>query len=76
MRPDAMPATVPAYASITNWCALSGMSRSGVYNHLAAPDGLRAIKIGGRTLIDCQHGLAWLASRPAATFRPAKGRVT
>lgn len=68
MRPDSMPATVPAYASITNWCALSGMSRSGTYNFLAAPDGLRAIKVGGRTLVDVKHGLEFLASRPVARF--------
>jgi len=73
MSHNTMPATVPAYTSISGWCGLSGMSRSATYNFLAAPDGLIARKVGGRTLIDVQHGLAWLASRPVARFRPAKG---
>lgn len=61
--------THPAYATVPDWCALSGMSRSGTYEALGRGD-LRAIKMGARTLIDVQHGLAWLASLPVATVRP------
>jgi len=41
------------------------MGRSSTYEALARGD-LRAIKLGTRTLIDVAHGLAWLASLPAA----------
>jgi hypothetical protein len=55
----------PRYAPITDWCAISGMGRSSVYEALGRGD-LRAIKLGARTLIDVEAGLAWLASMPAA----------
>ena len=74
MTHDNTSAVMPAYASISGWCSLSGMSRSATYNFLAAPDGLIARKVGGRTLVDVQHGLAWLASRPMARFRAPNGR--
>jgi hypothetical protein len=45
------------------------MSRSSAYQALGRGD-LRAIKLGTRTLIDVQHGLAWLARLPTATVRP------
>ncbi len=59
----------PKYATIKKWCEMTGMSKSGTYNALAA--GLmRAIKLGNKSLVDVEHGLAWLAAQPAATFRP------
>jgi hypothetical protein len=48
---------------------ISGMTRTATYAALG--DGnLRAIKQPGgrRTLIDVQHGLAWLRAQPAATI--------
>ena len=59
----------PAYATISDWCALSGMGRSVTYEAVGRGD-LRAIKLGTRTLIDVTHGLAWLGGLPAATIRP------
>jgi hypothetical protein len=41
------------------------MGRSVVYEALARGD-LRAVKCGARTLIDVDHGLAWLRSLPPA----------
>ncbi len=61
--------TSPAYATVPDWCAITGMSRSGTYEALGRGD-LRAIKLGARTLVDVQHGLAWLASLPPAAVRP------
>lgn len=55
----------PAYVSVADWCALSGMGRTKTYEALADSH-LRAVKLGAKTLIDVQHGLAWLASLPAA----------
>ena len=57
-----------AYCTVTDWRSLSGMGRSTVYEALGRGD-LRAIKVGTRTLIDVQHGLAWLASLPVASIR-------
>lgn len=65
-----MPST-PKYATVDNWTALSGLGRSSTY-YLLAQQKLRAIKAGRRTLIDVDHGLAWLASQPAADIRCKK----
>lgn len=62
---------LPRLAPIPRWCAISGMSRSGTYDALARGQ-LRAKKLGGKTLIDVPHGLAWLESLPDATFRAPK----
>ena len=61
--------TKPAYASVADWLAISGMGRSTTYEALGRGD-LRARKLGTRTLIDVPHGLAWLDSLPVATVRP------
>jgi hypothetical protein len=63
----------PRYAPITDWCALSGMGRSSVYEALGRGD-LKAIKLGVRTLIDVEAGLAWLASMPAAEITTGRTR--
>jgi len=59
----------PAYATIPDWCAISGLGRSKTYEALGRGD-LRAIKIGNRTLIDVAPGLQWMDSLPQATIRP------
>lgn len=56
---------LPKYSTVPDWCELSGMGRTRTYQALGAGD-LRAIKVGARTLIDVDHGLAWLASLPPA----------
>lgn len=58
-----------AFASIADWSRISGMGRSSIYEALGGGN-LRARKVGARTLIDVQHGLAWLNSLPRATIRP------
>ncbi len=64
-----MDTPTPKFTSIPQWCALSGMSRTGTYNALGRGD-LRAVKCGDRTLIDVEAGLAWLRSLPAAQISP------
>ena len=54
-----------AYATIARWCALSGMGRTSTYRELAAGN-LQARKVGRRTLIAVQQGLAWIEAQPAA----------
>ncbi len=45
-----------------------GMGRRTTYDELGLGN-LKAIKVGARTLIDVEAGLAWLRSRPAAVIR-------
>ena len=58
----------PAFATVPDWCRLTGMGRSTTYEALGRGD-VRAIKLGARTLIDVAHGLAWLSTLPAASVR-------
>lgn len=66
----------PKYAPIKpDWCAISGMSRRKTYEELGNGN-LKAIKVGTRTLIDVEAGLAWLRTLPAAQIRPSRARPT
>ena len=65
----------PAYATIPEWCRLSGVGRSSTYAALGAGL-LRARKLGARTLIDVAHGLAWLDTLPMAAVRPHGAKRT
>ena len=51
------------YATMPDWCALSGMRPAKTYDELSRGN-LRAKKVGKRLLIDVQHGLAWLRTLP------------
>ena len=55
------------YASIKDWCRLTGMGRTKVYAHLGKGN-LKAKKLDGKTLVDVPHGIAWLRSLPDASF--------
>ena len=55
----------PKFACIPNWCMISGMSRTATYNALGRGD-LKGIKVGDRTLIDVDAGLAWMHALPQA----------
>jgi hypothetical protein len=63
----------PKFATIENWLAMSGMGRRTVYEELGRGN-LKAIKVGARTLIDVEAGLAWLRSRPPALIRAPRER--
>jgi hypothetical protein len=66
-------AATSKYGPIPVWCSLAGIGRSKTYELLG--DGtLRAIKIGGRLLIDIEHGLATFAAMPPARIRPTHKR--
>ncbi|MDA8252039.1 MAG: hypothetical protein M0Z28_23140 [Rhodospirillales bacterium] len=66
----------PKYAPLSAWLAISGMTRTATYHALARGD-LRAIKQPGgrRTLIDVEHGLAWLRSQPLVQGRNGQSRA-
>jgi hypothetical protein len=70
-RRETLHCSSPSYAPISEWGTISGMSRSEIYRRLAAGD-LVAKKLGSRTLIDVEAGLAWMRSLPPATFRMPK----
>ena len=57
-----------AFASIADWCQISGMGRTSTYHAINRGD-LLARKLGGKTLIDVPRGLAWLNSLPLANIR-------
>jgi predicted DNA-binding transcriptional regulator AlpA len=61
----------PKFVTIPGWTLLTGQSRTSIYASLAKKNELRAIKLGKRTLIDVDHGLAWLRSLPQAKFGPS-----
>jgi hypothetical protein len=68
-----MSGVTPRFAPISDWCVISGMGRSSVYEALGRGD-LKAIKLGTRTLIDVEAGLAWLASMPPAVITTGRNR--
>lgn len=61
---------LPQFATLRDWCRISGMGRTTVYQRLASGE-LRAVKLGTRVLVDVEAGLAWIASLPAADIRKA-----
>jgi hypothetical protein len=68
-------AITPAFTTIENWCVISGMGRRSTYAALGRGD-LRAIKAGTRTLIDVEHGLAYMRSLPPAKIRAPRHQQT
>jgi hypothetical protein len=56
---------LPRFATVKDWCRLSGMGRTVTYERIAAGD-LRAVKLGARVLIDVPAGLTWLSALPPA----------
>jgi hypothetical protein len=68
-----METRTPKYGPIDSWCEYTGMGRRSTYDYLGTGE-LKAIKVGARTLIDFEHGLAWLSSRPPAVIRAPRQR--
>ena len=64
---------VPQYATMANWCVISGLGRSVSYELLSAGT-LRGKKVGARLLIDVPHGLAAIAAMPDAVIKVAARR--
>jgi hypothetical protein len=70
----AAPVLTPKFGTIDTWLTLSGMGRRTTYDELGRGN-LRAVKVGTRTLINIEAGLAWLHSQPAARIRAPKQRI-
>ena len=58
----------PEFATIREWCRLSGMGRTTTYTNLGLGN-LQARRIGGRTLIDVRAGLAWMRSQAVVEIK-------
>jgi hypothetical protein len=68
-----MATTSVKFATIKDWEAISGMRGTMTYQWLAAGR-LRAKKLGKRTLIDVEHGLAAIRKQPDADIRLPNSR--
>jgi hypothetical protein len=68
MANDLIHQTDIKFAPFDAWHRISGMSKTKTY--LAITDGhIRAVKLGDRTLIDVESGLAYMRSLPPAVIR-------
>jgi excisionase family DNA binding protein len=59
----------PKYAPIPRACDLLGLGRTKIYA-LAGEGLIRIVKAGGRSLVDIEQALAWMATLPAAEIAP------
>jgi hypothetical protein len=50
------------------------MSRRVTYDRMGTGE-LKAIKVGGRTLLDVEAGLAWMRALPPAVIRAPRQKV-
>lgn len=66
---DTLASPAVAFASIEDWCRLSGMGRTNTYAALSRGE-LHGRKLGKRILIDVERGLAWLRALPPAVIKP------
>jgi excisionase family DNA binding protein len=60
--------------SVVGFCAWAGVGRTFTYG-LIARGRLKAVKVGGRTLIPKSEARAWLASLPAINAKPSEREV-
>lgn len=64
-----VPSTVPSYAPIPKACDILGFRRSKLYE-LAGAGAIRIVKVGGRSLVDMEAALAYMATLPLARIAP------
>jgi hypothetical protein len=63
------PHSLPRYVPIPKACDLLGIGRTKLYEY--AGDGLiRVVKAGGRSLVDIEQALGWMATLPTAAIAP------
>ncbi len=59
----------PKYAPIPKACDLLGIGRTKMYA-LAGEGLIKVVKVGGRSLVDIEQALGWMATLPAAEIAP------
>jgi excisionase family DNA binding protein len=62
---------LPRYTSINTACDILGFGRSKLYE-LAGEGSIRIVKVGGRSLVDIEAALAWMATLPVASIAPLR----
>ena len=67
MRARSETDLTPAFATIPDWCRISGMGRTATYQALSRRD-LQARKLGKAVLVDVRAGLAWMDTLPMASI--------
>jgi len=65
---------IPRYAPIPRAIEITGLSRSFIYL-LAGQGKLRLVKAGGRTLVDMDHAMQWMATLPLANIAPGSNQT-
>ena len=65
---------VPRYAPIPKACDLLGIGRTKLYDY-AGQGLIRIVKAGGRSLVDIEQALGWMATLPAAAIAPQSRKV-
>ncbi len=72
MNTTAIPHSIrPKYGPLPVACAITGLGRTKIYE-LAGKGCFKLVKAGGRTLVDIDSALEWLALQPAPTLRAPK----
>jgi excisionase family DNA binding protein len=61
----------PRYAPINKACDILGFGRSKLYE-LAGEGSIRIVKVGGRSLVDIEAALGWMATLPVASIAPLR----
>lgn len=59
--------SLPRYSPIPQACQILGFKRSKMYE-LAGRGAIRIIKVGGRSLVDIEHAIHWMATLPLANI--------
>jgi len=60
---------LPRYAAIPKACDLLGIGRTKLYDY-AGRGLIRIVKAGGRSLVDIDQALGWMATLPTADIAP------
>lgn len=65
------PNVVPSYAPVPQACNILGFQRSKLYELAGAGAGaIRIVKVGGRSLVDMEAAMAFMATLPLANIAP------
>ncbi len=59
----------PPYAKIPQACDLLGIGRTSLFAKIGEGS-IRAVKCGGRTLVDMEQALRWMSTLPQAEVAP------
>ena len=70
MNDQMQPTPAPRYSPIPKACDVLGFRRSKLYE-LAGAGAIRIVKVGGRSLVDMEAAMAYMATLPLAKIAPS-----